>query len=62
MKTKNIKELEEKLKKKTGEDKLSIGINDKIRKKTFNANEFLRLAREMRRIFSEDERNKRPAF
>lgn len=62
MKTKNIKELEEKLKKKTGEDKLPIGINAKISKKTFNANEFLRLAREMRRIFSEDEHNKRPAF
>lgn len=62
MKNKNIKELEEALRKKTGEDKLPVGIDAKTSKKAFNASEFLRLAKEMRRIFSEDERNKRPAF
>ena len=62
MKNKNIKELEEILRKKTGEDKLAVGLDAKTSKKAFNVREFLKLAREMRRIFSEDEHNKHPAF
>lgn len=62
MKNKNIKELEEILRKKTGEDKLPIGLDVKINKKPFNVNKFLKLAKEMRRIFDEDERHTNPAF
>lgn len=59
---KNIKDLEEKLKEKTGENKLSKGISDNARKKAFDVTKFVRLAKEMRKIFAEDERNTSPAL
>lgn len=62
MKIKNISDLEERLKEKTGENKLSKGIDIKTNKKTFNVRRFLKLAKEMREIFSEDEHHTNPAF
>lgn len=62
MKDKNIKELEEILRKKTGEDKLPVGLDAKINKKPFNVSKFLKLAKEMRKIFDEDEHRTNPAF
>lgn len=52
----NIKDLEEKLKKKTGEDQLlKRGILDV--KNTFNSSTFLKLSKEVKKIFAEDKRN-----
>lgn len=65
MKTKNTRDvrvLEEELKKRTGENKLSKGIDVEIDKKAFNVRRFLKLAKEMRKIFSEDERHTNPAL
>jgi len=62
MKIKKISDLEEKLKEKTGENKLPVGFDVKINKKPFNVNKFLKLAKEMRKIFPEDERHTNPAF
>jgi len=58
---KSIKELEEELKKKTGEDKLPIGGLEGI-KNTFDSKLFLKLAKEMQRIFAEDEHNTNIGF
>lgn len=52
---KNIKELEEELKKKTGEDKLPKEEIIKT-KNNFNSSTFLKLAKEVKKIFVEDER------
>lgn len=62
MKNKNIEDLEEKLKEKTGENKLIKGFGNKTSKKRFNVSKFAKLAKEMRKIFAEDERNTNPAF
>ena len=60
---KDIKELEEKLKTITGEDKLPKGeITETKSKKPFNASEFLKLANEVKKIFIEDAKNSSPAF
>lgn len=53
---KSIKELEIELKKKTGEDTLPEGDLIKA-KNTFNSALFLKLAKEMQKIFAEDEHN-----
>ncbi|MBU3978898.1 hypothetical protein KJ980_01470 [Patescibacteria group bacterium] len=60
---KNIKDLEEKLKKITGEDKLPEGdITGKKNKKKFNASEFLKLAKEVGQILIDDAKNSNPAL
>ena len=53
MKT-NIKDLEKELKKKTGEDKLPEEEILKS-KNTFNSRAFIKLAKEVKKIFAEDE-------
>lgn len=58
---KNVKELEEELKKKTGEDKISTGEIVKT-KNNFNSSTFLKLAKEVKKIFLEDERNTNTAI
>lgn len=60
---KNIKELENKLKKMTGEDKLPYGDLEKVKeKKSFNASRFTKLAEEVNKIFTEDGTYSNPAI
>lgn len=58
---KDIKELEKELKRKTGEDKLTEKAVLKT-KNTFNSSNFMKLAKEVRKIFAEDEKNTNSAF
>lgn len=52
---KDIKELEDKLKTITGEDKLPRGdISEKKSKKPFKSTQFLKLAEEVKRILEDD--------
>ncbi len=60
---KNIKDLENKLKKITGEDKLPKGeITDIKNRKHFDASGFTKIAGEVRKILTEDAKNSNPAF
>ena len=55
---KGIKDLEKKLKESTGEDNLPNESLAKIKgKKSFDAAKFIRLAKEIKKIIVEDERN-----
>ena len=60
---KDIKDLEERLKKITGEDKLPRGeITETKQKKSFNSSVFTKLAEEVKRILEEDARNSHTAI
>lgn len=55
---KDIKELEKKLRAMTGEDKLPKGEIDKAgSKKPFNSSAFIKLAKEVKKIFEEENAN-----
>ena len=55
---KGIKDLEKKLKKSTGEDNLPNESLAKIKgRKSFDVSKFIRLAKEIKKIIAEDERN-----
>lgn len=60
---KDIKTLEEKLKRITGEDKLPIGEMSTVsEKKNFDASSFVKLAKEVRKILTEDANTTTPAI
>ena len=58
---KSIKDLEKELKKKTGEDKLPEKEIIKT-KNTFDPSRFIKLAKEVKKIFAEDEQNSNSAI
>lgn len=58
--SKDIKKLEDELKKKVGEDKVFVGF-DPNKRKRIDVASFLKLAKEVRKIF-ENENNPNPSF
>lgn len=55
--TKRIVELENKLRKKTGEDKIVVGVPENIKSRKFNKAEFIKAAKEVKSIFDEENIN-----
>ncbi len=55
--TKRIIELEKELRKKTGEDKIVIGVPENIKPRKFNKAEFIKAAKEVKSIFDEENTN-----
>jgi hypothetical protein len=52
--TNRIIELQNKLKKKIGEDKIIVGLPKNPKPKKFNKNEFIKVAKKVETIFNED--------
>ncbi|NCO88476.1 hypothetical protein AUK04_03650 [Candidatus Roizmanbacteria bacterium CG2_30_33_16] len=55
--TNRIIELQNELRKKTGEDKIVIGVPKNIKPRKFNKAEFIKAAKEVKSIFDEDNIN-----
>ena len=55
--TNRIIELQNELRKKTGEDKIVIGVPENIKPRKFNKTAFIKAAKEVKSIFDEENRN-----
>jgi len=53
--TRKIIELENKLKRKTGEDKIVIGLPENAKPKKFNKSEFIKAAKKVESIINEND-------